>query len=384
VKALLNKLSFLNETPLELILYIGAGSSFDLSDYGVLNPKRLVLVDGDPDAVGRLTHSLAGEASCNILHTLVTPDGANRPFYRYNLPFLNGTLPLGDLQILYPRLKVVEELELPSKTLSALLETVPLAGERKRLLIVDIPGQEPAILGSLNPEQLHAFEWILVRGCRKALQEGAQSIEASITRLEGSLFTRVAMDEESDPAWPVGLLHFDRRMVEIVEAAKTLALKEATDREAAANAELENRARLLVEKATNIAQQAERIAELELQLKSAQGELDGARHQLGELTRQLEEHATQLGSANECLAAQKTLCEVLSKGRSQQDKLYKEQLQELDGLRVKIDELSARILEMEGLLGDKEAQSKLVDTEFQKVEGQLDLIKEIFLREKIR
>jgi uncharacterized coiled-coil protein SlyX len=372
VKTLLSKLSSLNEVPLDLILYIGAGSSVDLSDYGALNPKRLVLVEGDPDAVEQLTRSLAQETSCQVLSALITPDGAKRPFYRYSLPFVNGPLPMGDLRTLYPRLKVVEELELPSKTLSTLLETIPIAGEGKRLLIIDIPGQETAILGSSNPEQLRAFEWILVRGCRKALQGGAQSMEASITRLEGSLFERVVTDVESNPAWPVGLLHFDRRM-------------------AVRHNDLENRARLLLEKAIKIDQQAKRIAGLESQLKSGQGELDGARQRLGELTRQLEERTAQLGSANERLpsleadlASQKTLVEVLSKGRSQQDKLYKEQSQELDGLRARIEELNARILEMEGLVADKETRGKFIDNEFQKVEGQLDLIKEIFLREKIR
>jgi len=512
---------------LELVLCLGAGSSVDLSDYSALDPKRLIFVEGDPDAADRLSHSLAGEARCEVVPALVTPMGAKIPFYRYNLASLNGTLPIGELQTLYPRLKVVEERELSSRTLSSLLEPIPMAGPGKRLLIFDIPGQEAAILGSVHPEHLRAFEWILVRGCRKALQDGAHTMEESVRHLEESLFERVALDEDSDPAWPAVLLHLDRRRAELyqelknrarllienatendlrakriaeleaqlnskqgeldrtrqqlgvlneiigvaeaanadlenrarqlmerakendlqakriveletqlntirgeldgtrrqfgeleqrmqeAEAARKWALQEAANREAVATAASENGARLLAEKAAENELQARRIAELEAQVTSTQNELEGRREQVGELKQRIElieaakiqelmeaadremaavaerdNRAAQLAGAHERVAAleaevasQKTLVEVLSKGRSQQDKLYQQLSQERDGLRGEIEALGRRILELEGLLSSRETRGRLIDAEFQKVEGQIDLIKEIFLRE---
>jgi chromosome segregation ATPase len=226
-------------------------------------------------------------------------------------------------------------------------------------------------------------------------------------------------------------------------------LREAADREAAVQAELGNRTRLLEEKAAESQQRAQRVAEFELQLRSSQSELDDARRQLGELNqkiaemaetkaqalkeaadreaavqselthriwlldvkvsenqertqriaeldaqiandaRLLEERATNLRTANERLssleseaAAHKTLVEVLGKGRSQQDKLYKELSQEKDGLRAEIERLNRRIFELEALVASKETHENLLDIEFQKVEGQIELIKEIFLQER--
>jgi hypothetical protein len=504
VNTFLGKLHSFIEEPLELVLYLGAGSFADLPKSRALTIKHLVLVEGDPHLAGQIARSLGNEISSQVLPVLLTPHGAKTTFYRYNLPFLNGVLPLGDLQSLYPRLKVVEELELASTTLSALFQTIPLAGEGKRLLIMDIPGQETAILESVNPQQLQGFDWILLRGCRAALQQGAQPLAMGIARLEGSLFEKVYRDEESDPDWPVGLLHLDRRKVDfnhemerslrrlgemthasqeqarriaevesqlksslselddartqlgelntrivVMEEAKALALREAADREAAVQAELGNRTRLLEEKAAESQQRAQRVAEFELQLRSSQSELDDARRQLGELNqkiaemaetkaqalkeaadreaavqselthriwlldvkvsenqertqriaeldaqiandaRLLEERATNLRTANERLssleseaAAHKTLVEVLGKGRSQQDKLYKELSQEKDGLRAEIERLNRRIFELEALVASKETHENLLDIEFQKVEGQIELIKEIFLQER--
>jgi hypothetical protein len=346
VNTFLGKLHSFIEEPLELVLYLGAGSFADLPKSRALTIKHLVLVEGDPHLAGQIARSLGNEISSQVLPVLLTPHGAKTTFYRYNLPFLNGVLPLGDLQSLYPRLKVVEELELASTTLSALFQTIPLAGEGKRLLIMDIPGQETAILESVNPQQLQGFDWILLRGCRAALQQGAQPLAMGIARLEGSLFEKVYRDEESDPDWPVGLLHLDRRKVDfnhemerslrrlgemthasqeqarriaevesqlksslselddartqlgelntrivVMEEAKALALREAADREAAVQAELGNRTRLLEEKAAESQQRAQRVAEFELQLRSSQSELDDARRQLGELNQKIAEMA---------------------------------------------------------------------------------------------
>jgi hypothetical protein len=480
VSNIFHKLPSYIEGPVELMLYIGASSAIDLSVYAALHPQQLILVEGDPDAAERLTGSLAKESACRVLSALITPDGVESPFYRYNLPFLNGTLPLGDLQILYPRLKLIEELALPSTTLSTLLETILVPGGGKRLLILDIPGQETAILESINPEQLQGFEWILVRGSGKVLQQGAGSLSASIARLEESLFKRVVTDEELDPAWPLSLLHMDRRAADSrlelekntrllvektteseqqaqriaelesqlkssqvkldgahrqigemnrrtgdIEAGQTQALKEASDREMAALAGRDNHARLLEEKITESQQQAQRIAELEAQLKSSQVELDGARGQLSEMNRsmgdseaaktqalkeasdremaalnerdnhaRLLEEARQaqrevLGPANERMASleaqlvsQRTLVEVLSKGRSQQDKLYQVLSQERDGLLTELGALHRRIREMEELLSSQKSRGQFVDSEFQKAEGQIGLIKEIFLCER--
>ena len=480
---LLGNLSASLRGPLELILYIGAGSGVDLSDYAALNARQFLFVEGDPDAAELLAQSLAGKSSCQVLSALVTPNGARTRFYRYNLPVLNGTLPLGGLRALYPRLKVMEELELSSKSLSTVLETIPLSGAGKRLLILDIPGQETAILESVSPEQLHAFDWILVRGCKTALQEAAQPLEATIARLGERGSESIATDEESDPQWPFVLLHFDRRLADLYQECETRTqllvaqatenrrqaerivaleaqlkagqeeldlarqqneqpagrvaeleaqlnssqaelesarkqLGESADRESAANAELEYRARLLAEGATENDHQARRIAELGSRLKLNQDELESARRQLREANQRIQDieaakteaaktlplpevsdpnaaamadpdnRWTQLGSASERassleaeLASQKMLVEVLGKGRSQQDKLYQQLAQERDGLRRDVETLNRRILEMEELLSSKENRGRLIDAEFQKVEGQIDLIKEIFLRE---
>ena len=153
------------------------------------------------------------------------------------------------------------------------------------------------------------------------------------------------------------------------------------------NEELENRARLLVEKETQIHQQGERIGELErvlgevsAQRDALQGEVGGLRGQLEQVTSQQASLQTQISDLDSEVASKETLLDVLSKGRVQQDKMYKELSEERDGLEMQIGSQQARIVELEQQIQSRESKSHLVDLEFQKVEGQMDIIKEIFLR----
>jgi len=461
MKSLFSNPSTFIQGPLESILYIGVGSSIDLSDLKCLNPKRIALVEGDPEAAKQLALSLANETSCQVLPALVKSDGTVTRFFRYSLPFLNGILGIGKLNTLYPRLNVIKELDVPSTNLWTLLGTLSLPKTGKGLLILDIPGQEAAILESAYPEQLQAFEWIIVRGCKSALQEGAQTLEASIAHLEEAVFKLVVTDADSDPAWPVCLFQYDHRMANL-------------------QGELAHQTRLLLGRATKIEEQAQSISALEATLAANQKELDGARVQQKQLTKKnidlgaalalsdskvtpqateiaalqaelakqtslaeeqapriaalqaelakqtslaeaqasklailqtelakqtslaeaqapaiatlqtelakqttrAEAQAAQIADLQAELAKKTTLIEVLGKGRTQQDNVYKEVSQERISLRAEVEKLKAHNQQLEELLAGQQARTKLIDNEFQKVEGQIDLIKEIFLREK--
>jgi chromosome segregation ATPase len=349
VKTLLGKIASSLDGPLDLVVFIGSGFSVEWSDFATLNPKRWVWVEGDPEAAERLNLQLAGRDSCSVLPVLVTPNGAKSSFYRYNLSFLNGTLPLGEMQSLYPRLKIVEERELPSQTLSTLLATIPLSGQGKRLLILDLPGQEAALLESVVPDQLQVFDWIIIRGCRKALQEGAQSMEASRARLDGALFEKIMSDEVSDPFWPLGLFHFDRRM--------TVLLKE-----------LENRTQLLVEKVAENDRQTQRLEDLEVQLKLSREKLDAARQQLGEKNQRIEavETArTELENRLQLLVEKENEANQLAQRIAELETQLNSRAGELEAARQQLGELNQRIEAVESArtealreAGDREAAAK--------------------------
>ena len=173
----------------------------------------------------------------------------------------------------------------------------------------------------------------------------------------------------------------------------------------AANGELETRARLLVEKATQIHLQEAKIASLESErstLSSEHSSLVAERDALANshstLIAERDELATRhqalvtshslLATEREALAsdlsAKTTLLDVLSAGRVAQDEQMRKMLQEKQTLVDQCDAHSARIADLEKENSDFRAHAKFIDEEFGKAESQIDLIKDIFLREALR
>lgn len=139
---------------------------------------------------------------------------------------------------------------------------------------------------------------------------------------------------------------------------------------AAAQEELEHRARLLTEKATQIHQQSERITQLEAEHSTLASRLSALTAERDALAQQLD--------------AKSTLLDVLTTGRVTQDKQMEGILSENKNLVVTRDALQLRVSELERAaeqMGDRFAH---LDEEFGKAEGQLEIIKDIFLRETIR
>jgi peptidoglycan hydrolase CwlO-like protein len=438
MKAFLQKFSsIISESggSLDQIVHLGAGQHAEPSDYSGLRYRRLVLVEGDPESVEVLSAACEEDPSVQVIQKIITPSGGDVRFHRFNLSSVNGVLPAGTLTSLYPRLRVLGHERLPSSSLGSLLEELEIDAQKRNLLILDIPGLEASLIESLTKEQLRKFEFILIRGCRESLQVGAISLKEMLALLKKSHYTVLEQDEEEDPHWPIVLLKIDGAHAELEE-------------------ELENRARLLVEKATEIYQQGERIAELERVVGETNAQRDGLQGGVTELTRQLGEtrsaqfskqeelesrdrllvekateihqhgeritelervvgevsaqrdglqgelvvvraamelsnqqlgtHQTRISDLESEVSSKETLLDVLSKGRVQQDRVYEELSEERDGLLKQIETLEARLRDLELQIQERDGKSQLVDAEFQKVEGQMEIIKEIFLKERLK
>ena len=75
---------------------------------------------------------------------------------------------------------------------------------------------------------------------------------------------------------------------------------------------------------------------------------------------------------------------MLTKGRIAQDEQMEKILSENKSLLSVRDAAHHRISELEHEVAQLRNRAKLLDEEFGKAEGQLDLIKDIFLRESLR
>jgi hypothetical protein len=422
--------------PLDLILHVGPGPLASPADYAPLHPAQLLLVDANPTAAARLESAFArSDLPTHIFETLLLPESRPASLFQFNLPALNGIRPIGQLQTLYPNLRLLEELPLQGESFTSFLAAIPLEATLPRLLILDVPGQELALLESISTEQLESFEWILLRGAASAWQEHSNPLSTAAAFLDVRHYETVAADSESDPAWPLQLLRLNQRHaalqrkldsrarqlesqaadlerlslrvaeLELALSQHAAATSEAAETRAALQTELDSRARLLVEKATQIYEQSDRLTQLEPQIAQLQSQNDSLQTELRAARELADSQSQQLASSSEQLAqaqaqlrsleitktelesaltSQKTLVQALTKGRAQQDQLASALTAERNALRKSLETAQLRITDCEAQLAAKDASTSLLDTEFQKIEGQMDLIKDLVFRDHAR
>jgi myosin heavy subunit len=82
------------------------------------------------------------------------------------------------------------------------------------LLVLDVPGQEAELLGSLGDE-LRNVSAVIVRRCARPLPD-AQPWSSVLERMRDQAFERVGQEPDGEPLWPVACFRLDRRRHEVV------------------------------------------------------------------------------------------------------------------------------------------------------------------------
>lgn len=280
----------IDDRALDCVVHVGAGSGAVLERYAELpsagRPRKLVLIEGDPDAARSLERAAASYPWAQVLPTPIAPLGGPMPWNRFNLRMLNGPLDATALSDIYPRLRRTQTTTLHGEALSDVLTTLDLSPgsdeRRVNALVFDVPGQESALLAALPPSQLRQFQAVLLRGCRIALPPNGQAAEIARERLAQQHFAAAATQAQHDTLWPEALMRFDATSHELArlhqQASRLDAALEERDR---VTHELQNvtEAKLAAEKlaADRLAksvEQGEQIRRLETQLTDAHARLE--------------------------------------------------------------------------------------------------------------
>jgi hypothetical protein len=310
-------------------------------------PQRLVLVQGDPGLAAELRAEVAAGLSAQVIEAIVAPQAGSAVWHRCNLPALGGLLPPAALANVFPRLRVLEAQTVQARALADLLGEVETGTGEHRVLLVDQPGLEAALLRALPPAALRGFDWVLLRGARAGLYDGGERLADAVRALDAQHLMTVREDSQSDPLWPVLLLRHDHVAAERDELrAEHLALREALRDAQAALAECVRE------------RDAARRAEQKLTERSGQLER----------SEQAREAAEKLAAdRGVALKAAQDQARAAAAERSAELKTAQEQLR--------------RLHELEAELADGAARQHILQEELLKAEGQIDLIKELLLRE---
>jgi hypothetical protein len=319
---------------LHTVLHVGAGDGSDLDAYRALAPQRLILVEGDPDTAELLGDAARDLSGSEIHSAVLAPTAGLLAWNRYNLRFLNGPLDASGLARLFPRLRRLGTTRLDAQAIGDFIESLALTppGEGKSLLVLDVPGQEHALLEALQPRLASRFDAILIRSARPGLLPGSEPGDTD--RLLQSLHYRSApADDADDPLWTTRLWRFDRQAAERAGYAARIAALE-TDLATARAESAAHKARL------------DQLAKAHDQLKA---EAPG---------QQAELHA-----ARQSVIAAKAQIETLIKARDEQAKLAADRAAKLDQAlqaRAAADKAASEAkAQIEALAKSRDEQAKL-------------------------
>jgi hypothetical protein len=190
------------------VVHIGAGSGSVLPLYATLRPQQALLVEGDPRHGDALRAAAAEHPFAEVLVRAVSATGGDLTWHRTTLPALDGPLDMQALQTYYPRLRLLERLPLVSVPVVDIVIQRPGSGTGQALLVLDVPGQEDALLAALGAHALRDFDACILCGCNGV--PGTPSARAAVQRLQAGGAEIAWSNEPREPLWPLTMLRTPR------------------------------------------------------------------------------------------------------------------------------------------------------------------------------
>ena len=408
MSTILDSLSRLNPQPLGLVVHVGAGGGDVLDAYAALAPRRLVLVEGDPDTLAELRAGVAARADgkvgaklvAEVVGEVVAPKAGELRWHRFNLRQLNAPFEPTALRRVYPRLALLDSPPVMAVALADVL--APLVAKNlsakgaaagPAVLVLDVPGQEAALLAALPAELLQSFQWLVLRGCREPLVAPTAGDISLAQRMAVRFFRAAGADTESEPLWPLSLWQFDEagferaalrdrcRALEVALADGETQLKAVAAERQAWAAE---KGKLQAEHAGLAKERAEALSQRDAAAKERNGLLAARDEQV----RLVAEREEQLKAAQTEKARLQPERDRLLKENTEALALRDAIAKERGALVAARDEQAKlatdrgkRITTLEAELVDLKARHAMLQEELLKAEAQIELIKDLLLRE---
>jgi hypothetical protein len=454
--------------PWDTVLVLGAGAGSSLPLLRRLAPRRMLLVEPEPDQARLLERTIEqgrGEAVLSL--AVAGTEVGEAILHLCNTPRFNSlSRPTGLAQML-PNLREVGVLRVPASPLRAIAASEGLDASGRNLLIVESVGQLSGVLA--DSAALGLFSALIVKAGEEPLFADDTSLPELRVALAEAGFDRAGVDPEA--IYPIAVELFlrndaraqakvfqaearhaavecerleaeraaqqrlaEQRAAELEQGRQEVASLQAALAEAGARLAASLDAHVALETAlgkerdelaANLAeaqqareQQADEIQRLRQETGALKAALDKARAELAQGQAEHEARLASLGKERDALAAearQQTAQEVgrlrqeaealkaaldksqaelaaarsehearnatLTKERDEQAKLVIQHKADLDKVNKQNQERGARIAQLEKEHVELSQRQALLDQEMIRAEAQIDLIKDVLLRD---
>ena len=347
---------------LNTLLVIGAGEGHNIRPDWQEHYQRLVLVEPLPELARCLRQTFAEDPNVEVLETAIVADvnaGDTVTLYEFNWAQASSRHQPADLLQLFPGLKMERMRRVSALSPQQLIQETGLSPDGEHGLILEAPADEGPILAALIESHAYkCFSWIQLRYPVAGLYHTPEDPESMLQALTDCGF-EIESQDRTDPDWPSTSLIRNRWKIALEEARGTIkALEAQLAEKAEALIAVEQRAEDRGTELEKLLQagkaQTEALTNLEKQLKDAKVTLDTR-------TQERDEH----GKRAKDLAEAKTKAEKLAEERGAK---ISERDQQLKRLQAEEAELRTRLA--------------LMQEEMVRAEAQIDLIKDLLLKEQ--
>ena len=334
-------------TTIDTLIHLGAGLCRELDAHLALQPERLILVEADPPLAEALSARTQGLERVDVRRLAVAAQPGEVSFHRYNLPDAGSLHPATGLKALFPGLKLQQTLTLEAVGIGDLIDSLQLAPDAVHRLIIDLPGEEfPCLRALQDGGRLHRFQWLAMYCGHEPLYEHGAAAETILDWLSEQGFDLVERDETQDPDRPCWILKRNPLKLEC------LALQARVQQ-------------FLVDQAA---------------LAKDKAALTAARDEQTKLAAERGQQIEALNAEKAALAKDKA---ALTAARDEQTKLAQARQTEIDTLKSRLQEQQKRVTELESQIAERDQRQSLMDEELHKAEGQIELIKDLLLRNEL-
>ena len=373
--------------PVDTLVHLGVGRCSELDAYLAMQPKRMLLVEADPQQAEAVQARTASLPQVQVRCATVAGSPGPATFFRYNLPDAGSLHPASGLLQLFPGLKTVEEIQVDAVSPVALLQPLQLQQAQENLLIIDLPGEElPVLQGLQQAQQLHLFHHLhLYCGCQP-LYESSLPARQILKWLQDQGFDLLSEDDSNDPDRPRWILqrntlqlHNRELQAQIEQLAKEkeevakLSAERQTKIEALTkeSAEQQQRMEQLAKEKEEVVKQS---AECQAKIEALANDRDAKAKESAEKQQRIEQLVKEKEEVAKLSADRQTKIEALAKEKSmlgdqfqKATKANEESIQQLNKIKRENEEIMTR--------------QQMLNDEMTRAEAQIDLIKDVLLRE---
>lgn len=368
------------------LIHIGAGYCEELEGYEAAGYESIVLIEVQEGIANTLRKRCAQNQNIKIVNALVTGDKNIDSYFENSLPLFSGLKPISNIQSHFTNADYREVKAKNAVCLNELIANAGLNPKKHNVLVLQVNGCERQLLSKVDKHVLDLFSKIEVQTFNKdvvddvsySLVDSFSSFICSFKENSDLIYTRSVYEIDSDGALLTSLQIENDELLKRVEA---LVVEKST-----LTQNLEDRT-------STLERLEEQCANKDKTLNEQHEMLEYLKYEKNELSNLIKDteiaNQAEVKSLNDKIAIQKKQIEERDADKAASSQTLKE-------LYVKIEELNKQTENSQQLLEQKDKQIKAVEKQNQELifrqsqldeviartEAQLELVKDVVLREK--